>query len=84
MRKKHAIKEIEEVLSYAEAEGWTIVISARGHAWGLLRCPHNSPKCRCGDFCQMSVWSTPRNPQNHAKQLKNRIDGCTYESDEQA
>jgi len=81
VRKKHPNKEIEAVIEYAEMQGWQ-VIECSGHAWGMLRCPHNNKECRCGQFCQMSVWSTPMNCGNHARQLKKRIDGCLYQDSE--
>lgn len=78
MRKKHPSKEIEKAISYAESNGWR-VIERSGHAWGSLVCPQNSADCRCGQFCQMSVWSTPKNTGNHAKQLIQKVDGCIYD-----
>ncbi|GGK30950.1 hypothetical protein [Salinarimonas ramus] len=75
-RKRHPSKEIEAVLEQLEALGWT-VIEGKGHAWGLLRCPTNNTECRCGRFCQMSVWSTPRDPERHAKQLRQKALACT-------
>ena len=34
-RHRHSKKEIEEALTYAEAQGWRIDL-ASGHAWGRL------------------------------------------------
>lgn len=28
------------------------------------------------------VWSTPRNPQNHAKQLRREVDRCPHKEEE--
>lgn len=77
MRKKHPNKEIEAAICYAEEKGW-IVIERSGHAWGSLRCPHNQKDCRCGVFCQMSIWSTPVNSGKHARHLCQKVDGCIY------
>jgi len=77
MRKKHPNKEIEAAIFYAESKGWRVV-ERKGHAWGSLRCPHNRDDCRCGQFCQMSIWSTPKNAETHARQLRQKIDGCQY------
>jgi hypothetical protein len=44
----------------------------------LLRCPWNDEDCRGGQFCQMSVWSTPKVPRNHADQLKRRVSACIH------
>ena len=82
MRKKHPNKEIESAIAYAESMGWE-VIARTGHAWGSLRCPSNNPDCRSGLFCQMSVWSTPKNPGGHARQLIQKVDGCTKQEGEQ-
>ncbi len=81
MRNRHPDKDIEAALCYAETKGWKIV-KRTGHAWGSLRCPRNDQDCRCGLFCQMSIWSTPKNPMRHAQQLQQKVDGCTYETGE--
>lgn len=75
-RKRHPSKEIEAVIQELEALGWT-VIEGKGHAWGILRCPQNSAECRCGEFCQMSVWSTPKNPEAHARRVRQKALACT-------
>ena len=75
-RQRHPNKEIEAALGHAEAEGWKVEL-ASGHAWGRLYCPWNDRECRCGDFCIVSVWSTPRNPVAHARQIRNVVDNCT-------
>ncbi len=74
---KHPNKEINKVVQHALSNGWTLR-AANGHAWGVLRCPKNKADCRLGRFCQISVWSTPKNPGNYAKRLKKSIDGCIY------
>lgn len=79
-RPKHPNKDVEAALAHAEAHGWRIE-RARGHAWGRLYCPWNDDECRCGEFCIASVWSTPRNPINHARQIRRVVDGCTGDSD---
>ena len=75
-RSRHGSKAIEAALSYAEEHGWRVE-KASGHAWGRLYCPWNDSDCRCGEFCIVSVWSTPRNPEGHARQIRRVIDGCT-------
>lgn len=80
MRKKHPNKEIEATICHAEKNGWTVTES-KGHPWGSLRCPNDEADCRCGKYCRMSVWSTPKNTGNFARQLKRKIDGCIYEED---
>ena len=71
-RPRHPNKEIEAAVRYAERRGRRCT-RASGHAWGRLPCPHEA---RGG--CQLSVWSTPRNPQNHANQIRRRVDGCPH------
>lgn len=74
-RSKHPSKEIEEVLRYAEELAWRIEVGG-SHAWGRMYCPYNDRECRCGESCITSIWSTPKNPGNHARQLKRIVDNC--------
>lgn len=75
-RNNHPNKEIEAVLQHAENNGWRVKES-NGHPWGQTYCPyHMDPCCDNGMWCRMSVWSTPANPQKHAKKLKDKIDHC--------
>ncbi|WP_424819640.1 hypothetical protein [Salinisphaera sp.] len=78
---KHPSKAIEQAVAHAEANGWRVEKS-RGHAWGRLFCPHNDSDCRCGEFCITSVWSTPRTPEAHARQIRRVVDKCTGGADE--
>ena len=41
-----------------------------------LYCPYNDTECRCGEFCITSIWSTPKNPANHSRQLRRVVDNC--------
>jgi len=77
-RKAHPSKEIETALRYAEQHGWE-VRQGGAHAWGRMYCPYNSKDCRCGEFCISSIWSTPRNPVNHARQIQRVVNRCTGE-----
>lgn len=72
-RPRHPNKEIEAAVQYAEAEGWTLMLS-RGHAWGHLRCPFG----RRGG-CITPVWSTPRSPEAHADRIRRDVDRCQHE-----
>lgn len=74
-RKKHSRKDIEQAIVYAEERGWRIEVGG-GHAWGKMYCPYNDQECRCGEFCVASIWSTPKNSMNHAKQIKRIVDNC--------
>jgi hypothetical protein len=78
-RKAHPQPDIEKALTYAEQNGWKIEISnSHAHAWGKMKCPYNNKECRCGEFCLSSIWSTPRNPYNHAKQIYRIVNRCIY------
>ena len=79
MAKKHPNKEIQTALKYAEKKGWRIELGG-SHAWGKIYCPNNDQQCRCGEFCITSVWSTPRNPTNHARQLRRVVDNCIHQN----
>jgi hypothetical protein len=81
-RKKHAKKDIEQALIYAEEHGWTVDVGG-SHAWGKMYCPSNSDVCRGGNFCISSIWSTPKNPYNHAKQIKRVVDNCIEQTKEE-
>ncbi len=72
MAKHHPNKDINEVIEYALTLGWRYSL-ATGHAHGQLWCPHAQ---RSG--CRLSVYSTPRNPVNHARYLRRQIDSCPH------
>jgi len=74
-RPRHPSKEIEKALAYAETQGWHVRLLS-GHAWGKIQCPWNDSGCRCGTFCQVSVWSTPRVPEHMAHNIRRVVDGC--------
>ena len=80
MRRKHPKKEVERALDYAERHGWRVGVGG-SHCWGKLYCPANDMKCRCGEFCRVSIWGTPRNPGTYARQIRRVVDNCTGDSD---
>ena len=71
-RPRHPNKHIEQAIQYGESCGWQVQMS-NGHAWGRLFCPRNS---RSG--CIVSIWSTPRNPVNHARHIRREVDLCPH------
>ena len=77
MAKKHPNKEIQAALKYAEQKGWLIKVGG-SHAWGKILCPYKDQECRCGEFCITSIWSTPKNPSNHARQIRRVVNNCIY------
>jgi hypothetical protein len=58
-RERHPKKDVEKALRFGEEAGWVVSVLHRGHRWGTM-------VCRSGS-CAESVWSTPKNPTNHAK-----------------
>jgi hypothetical protein len=78
-RKIHPNKEIEKAIQYAESKGWRYKkAGGSAHAWGRLLCPLQNR-----EGCGMSIWSTPRSPDTHAKQIRKRVDSCPHEEEEQ-
>ncbi|WP_215408926.1 hypothetical protein [Janthinobacterium sp. JC611] len=70
-------KEIEAALRHAENQGWRVEVGG-SHAWGKICCPYNDANCRCGEFCIACIWSTPKNPGNHARAIRRVVDNCTF------
>ena len=75
----HKNKEIAAAIKYAEDHGWRIE-EGGSHAWGKMYCPQNSSDCRCGEFCKQSIWSTPKNAENHAKLIRRVVDNCIFKN----
>jgi hypothetical protein len=73
-RAKHPKKDVERAVAFAIEHGWSLELrSGRGHAWGLLRCPTGE------DY--VYVWSTPRVPSNHAKQIQRAVIHCPHQTE---
>lgn len=79
----HPKKEIETALKYAEQNGWRLEVGG-SHAWGRIYCPYDDKECRCGVYCITSIWSTPKNPGNFAKQIYPVVDNCTTHEDQRS
>lgn len=78
-RPRHQNGDIEAAIRYAESHGWSVRKSGpRAKPWGRIWCPFQEHSQH-----QMSVWSTPKNPQNHAKQIVRFVDRCRRETEEQ-
>jgi hypothetical protein len=75
-RATHPKKEVEDAIRYAESSGWRVEIGG-SHAWGRMYCPYDDVQCRCGEFCIVSIWSTPKNSGNFARKLRRVVDNCT-------
>lgn len=68
---RHPDKHISASLQKAAEESWRIVKSSgNGHAWGRMYCPYGHPECA------VSIYGTPRRPENHAKDLSRAVDRC--------
>ncbi len=64
-RKRHSKKQIEEALQEAEAAGLTVSDApGRGHSTHIISGDNPHP---------FRVWSTPKNPDNHVKQIRRHI-----------
>jgi len=75
-RPAHPNKHIEEALKHAEENGWRIEKrTGKGHAWGRAFCGGAQRGA-----CMFSVWSTPRSPENHARQILRQVDRCPHEA----
>lgn len=69
--KHHPNKAISQAIAYALEHGWHIVPSGKSaHAYCRLRCNFGHSEH------QMSVWSTPKNAENHAKQIIRKVNEC--------
>jgi hypothetical protein len=71
-RPVHPNKDIEAAVAFAESKGWRH-IHCNGHAWGRLFCRFGQ---RGG--CKISVWSTPSDPFDHARQIRRRVNQCPH------
>lgn len=67
----HPNKHIREAIEYAEDKGWRFVkANARAHSYGKLLCQFGHVDC------QVWVYSTPRDPQGHARRLRRKVETC--------
>lgn len=69
--RRHSDKDIRKATRLALDAGWTLE-EGKGHRFGTLR---------CGDGCEVAVWSTPRNPTTHAKRIRETVQRCPHETD---
>lgn len=83
VRAKHPNKDVESAIAHAQAQGWRVDLGG-AHAWGKMYCPYNDEECRCGIHCITSIWSTPKNPGNFAKQLRRVVGNCTTHQQQQS
>lgn len=68
---KHPNKSIQAALEYAKKHGLgNSAFWALSSLFCRLRCKQGHTEH------QMSIWSTPRNPENHAKQILRKVKEC--------
>jgi len=74
LTKKHHNKDIRKSVEYAVSKGWRVEDAGNSsHAWARLKCPETSR-----EGCMISIWSTPRVPENHARQIIRAVDKCPH------
>ena len=67
--RRHPKKEVQAGIEYGEGHGWRFEPAGKGHAWA-------KGYCACGECRIFVVYSTPQNPGNHAKRLRQAVDKC--------
>ena len=72
-KKLHKNKEIRAAMEYAIKKGWRY-LAGGSHCQGKLYCPHAHR-----DGCRVEVHSTPRKPENHAKNIIAEVDDCPHQ-----
>jgi hypothetical protein len=75
-RPRHPDKHIEKAIQYAESLGWRVQKS-NSHSWGRLFCPQSTR-----EGCIISIWCTPRDTGNHARQIRRFVDSCPHVQNE--
>jgi hypothetical protein len=74
-RWSHPKKQIRDALDGADAAGFDVEdTSGHGHGWGYVMCTLDKQR--------MSVWSTPKNADNHAKQIRHFISRHSHPEEE--
>jgi hypothetical protein len=66
---RHDKAPVEAALVLAREAGW-LANYPGGHAWGTIYCPYGHRQCR------MSVWSTPRVPEDHGREIRKKVTAC--------
>ncbi|MFC0139013.1 hypothetical protein ACFFJN_02125 [Erwinia mallotivora] len=73
MSRKHKNRQIQQAIEFAIDHGWILIAAGKSaHCFAKLRCgvPGHQEH-------MMSIWSTPGNPLNHAKQIVRKVSQCT-------
>jgi hypothetical protein len=73
----HPNKHIREALKYAKEQGWTVKKAGpRAHAWGITYRSFGHREC------WMSIYSAPKNPEGHARDIRRTVDRCPGQQSE--
>jgi hypothetical protein len=73
-RNRHPDKDVQKALDAAGDAGAELEVRPKqGHAWGRLSCGG-----RGQDRCAMLIWSTPRNPYAHARDIRALMRKCPH------
>lgn len=69
-RGRHPKKEVADALHRADGAGLLVIPIHRSHRWGEVQC----------ESCKASrdVWTSPRNPGTHAKQIDRFVNEHTH------
>lgn len=68
---EHPNRHVREALKYAQELGWIVRKSGpRAHAWGVIYCQFGHREW------WMSVYSTPKKPEAHARDIRRTVDRC--------
>jgi len=71
--RRHPKKDIEKALAVARKAGWTVIPKSSGHSWGVMYCAATGRGA-----CSKSIASTPRNPGDHARRLRQAVRRCHH------
>ena len=71
---RHPNKHIREAIKFAEEKGWRFEkANARAHIFGTVYCSQSSR-----EGCRFRVYSTPRDPEEHARRLIREVERCPH------
>ncbi|MDC9607160.1 hypothetical protein WDV76_03880 [Xenorhabdus griffiniae] len=65
---------MNDAIAYALSKGWRWEKRGDGHTFGYLYCTADSGGKHEEIKCMVAVFSTPKNPTNHAKKIRKTID----------
>jgi len=70
-RPRHANIDIEKAIQLAEKQLWTFKKGGESaRSWGSLACSVSDGRC------SIAIWSTPKDPSLHAKQITSKVRAC--------